>query len=129
MGKCSLSQRAAEKSFESLIDHQRTHRILLKFFAAVEEAEFYEEGNLQNLRAELLDQCCRGCCGAAGGQQIVDQKNSIAGFEGIDVDCNSGGAVLEIVLFLVSLVWEFAFFSDGDEPSFESHGCRSSENK
>jgi len=67
--------------------------------AAVEEAEFDEEGDLENLPTEFLNECC-GCGGcAASRQKIVDEQNATAGFESIDVDSNRSRAVFQIIFF------------------------------
>jgi hypothetical protein len=112
-----------------LVDDQGTHWKLLQFVAAVEKAEFDEERNFLNLCAEFLDEGSSGGGCAAGGEEIVNEKDAAAGFESIDVYGDGGSAVFEIVLFFVSLVREFAFLSDWNEAGIEFNGSGGGENE
>ena len=95
----------------------------------MKKAEFDKEGDLLNLRTELLNKCRSRRSRAARREKIVDEENTAARFKSIDMDCNSGGAVFEIILFLVGLVRELAFFPNRDEARFEFNGCGGGENK
>ena len=57
--------------------------------------------------------------GAAGGQQIVNQQHAAAGLDRVGVHGDGVGAVFEVVILLVGLVGELAFFADGHEAGLQ----------
>ena len=58
----------------------------------------------------------RGGGGAAGGQHVVDDDHPVARRDGVLVDLELVGAVLEVVLLRLGGPRELAGLADGDEP-------------
>lgn len=89
------------------------------FFAAVEEAEFDEEGGFEDFRAHFLQEHRRGFGGAPGGQEVVNEQDARAGFHGVGVDGDGGFAVFEGVALFVGVEGELAFLAHGHEAGVE----------
>src|SRR6185437_5272504 len=71
--------------------------VLLKLFAALEEVEFDGEAQACDLAAELADQLDGGLHRAAGGEQVIDDDDALAGLNGVEMDLERVAAVLEVV--------------------------------
>jgi len=63
-----------------------------------------------------------GFGGAAGGEEVVNEEDTAAGFDGVGVDGDGIGAVFEVVALLEGGVGELALLSDGDEAGLELDG-------
>src|SRR6266581_4393650 len=111
------------------IHDQRTHRVLLELFAAMEKTQFDKKRNLQDVSAKSLDQRC--CCGggATGGEEVVNQQHATARLERIHVDRDGGGSVFQLVFLLVSLIRKLALFAHGYESGLQFYCCCRRENK
>src|SRR6185437_1904722 len=66
-------------------------------FAPVEEPELDEEGEADDLAPEPLRQLKRGLGGSAGREHVVDDEDLLAGPDGVAVDLEEVGSVLELV--------------------------------
>jgi hypothetical protein len=98
-------------------------------FAAAEEVEFDSEGQAGDYAAELLDQL-EGCFhGAAGGEQVVDEQDALAGLDGVEVDFEGVGAVFEVVGDAGDGRGELARLAHGDEAGVEAVGERGAEDE
>lgn len=93
-----------------------------EFFAAAEEGEFDEEGDADEVRAELVEEFDGGGGGATGGEEVIDEEDFFAGGDGVFVEFDDGFAVFEGVGDLAGFPGEFAFFADGDEAGAEAVG-------
>jgi hypothetical protein len=71
--------------------------VVFEAVAAFEEVEFDGEGEAGDLAAQLLDELYRCFHGAAGGEEIVDEDDALAGLDGIHMDLEGVGTVLEVV--------------------------------
>src|SRR5215211_5686679 len=91
---------------------------------ALEELELDEGGDAHHLAAEALDEAGGGPGGAAGGEHVVDDQDPLAGGDGVGVQLQGGGAVLERVLLGLDLVGQLAGLADGDEAGPEVVGDR-----
>ena len=81
-----------------------------QLLAAVEEVEFDGEGDAGDGAAELLDQLHGRAHGAAGGEQVVYEKDALAGLDGVLVNLERVGAVLEVVADLLDDLGAGSFF-------------------
>jgi hypothetical protein len=90
--------------------------------AAVEEGEFDEDGDAEDVSAEGLDHVAAGVHGAAGGEEVVDDEAFFAGLDGVFVDFEGVLAVLEVVGEGEFGGGEFAGLADGDEAAGEGLG-------
>ena len=72
--------------------------VLGKFGAAFEEVEFDGYGEADDFAAELLDELDGRVHGAAGGEQVVDDDDALAVLDGVEMDFERVGAVLEVVV-------------------------------
>src|ERR1700710_625777 len=77
--------------------------VFLEFGSAFEEVELDGEAQADNLSAELADELHGGLHGAAGGEQVVDDENALAGLDGVEVDLEGVGAVFQVVVHASSL--------------------------
>src|SRR5919107_3420031 len=97
--------------------------------SALEELELDQGGDAHDLAAEALDEPGRGPGGAAGGEHVVDDQDPLAGDDGVGVQLEGGGAVLERVLLGLDLVGQLAGLTDGDEAGPEVVGDRRGEDE
>src|SRR5512132_3745290 len=98
--------------------------IALDQLSALEELELDQGGDADDLAAEALHQAGRSPGGAAGGEHVVDDQDPLAGHDGVGVQLQGGGAVLERVLLGLDLVGQLAGLADGDEAGAEVVGDR-----
>ena len=73
---------------------------------------------------ERLDQAGRRRGGAAGGEHVVDDQDPLAGMDGVAVDLELVGAVLELVLLAGDRPRQLAGLADRHEPGAEAVGDR-----
>jgi hypothetical protein len=97
--------------------------------AAAEEVEFDGDAEGGDFAAQALDEFDGGLHGAASGEEVVDDDDALAGTDGVLVDLEGVGAVLEIVLDGFSGGGELAGFADGDKAGVEAVGERGAEDK
>src|SRR5215469_3461490 len=97
--------------------------------AAFEEVEFDGDGDAGDDAAEALDELNRGLHGATGGEEVVDDDDALAGKDGVLVDLQRVGAVLEVVLHGFGFGGELAGLADGHEAGVETVGERRTENE
>ena len=76
------------------------------------------------LAAEPLDQADGGRRRPAGGQHVVDDQDPLADVDGVAVDLEQVGAVLELVLLGLDLPGQLARLADGHEAGAEPVGDR-----
>src|SRR5215813_3203874 len=80
-----------------IVVQQAEDVVLRETLAAFEEVEFDSKSQSCDFAAELLNELDRRFHGAAGGEQVVDENNALAGCDGVHVDLERVGAVFEIV--------------------------------
>ena len=97
--------------------------------AALEEVELDEEAQPDDLALEPLDELDRALDRAAGGQQVVDDQDALAGGDGVAVDLEGVRAVLERVLDGDRLGRELAELADRHEAGVELVGHRRAEDE
>src|SRR5215217_3176078 len=98
--------------------------IALDQLSASEELELDQGGDPDDLASQPLDQTGRGPGGAAGGEDVVDDQDPLAGDDGVGVQLKGGAAVLERVLLGLDLVGQLAGLADGEEAGPEVVGDR-----
>jgi hypothetical protein len=103
--------------------------VLLEAVAAFEEVELDGEGEAGDLAAELLDELDGGFHGAAGGEQVVDEDDALAGLDGVEVNLERVGAVFEIVGDAGDWRGELARLAHGDEAGIEAVGQSGAEDE
>jgi hypothetical protein len=103
--------------------------VFLEAISAFEEVEFYGEGEAGDFTAELLDELYGGLHGAAGGEEVVDEDDALAGLDGVHVDLQGVGAVLEVVGDAGDGGGELARLAHGDEAGVEAVGEGGSEDE
>ena len=60
--------------------------VLGEFGAAFQEVQLDGEAQAGDLAAELADELHGGLHGAAGGEQVVDDDDALAGLDGVEMD-------------------------------------------
>src|SRR4029450_783347 len=98
--------------------------IALDQLSALEELELDQGGDADDLAAEAFHQAGRGPGGAAGGEHVVDDQDPLAGHDGVGVQLQGGGVVLQRVLLGLDLVGQLAGLAHGDEAGAEVVGDR-----
>jgi len=93
----------------------------------VEKREFDQDGAPDRLGSEAPDEAPRGQDGSAGRQNIVDNQDSCSVAEGIAVDLQRVGPVLEAVVLGLCRSGQFARLPNRNEPCAESLRDRSAE--
>ena len=96
--------------------------VFLEAVAAFEKVEFHGEGKAGDLSAELLDEFHGRFHGAAGGEEVVDEHDSLAGLDGVLVDFQRVGTVLQVVSHAGDGRRELAGLADRDEAGVEPVG-------
>ena len=72
-------------------------RVLVEALAAAELVELDEDADAGDPAAQRLDEVDRRSRGAAGGEHVIDNENRAAAVDGVTVDLERVGAVLELV--------------------------------
>src|SRR5699024_3695952 len=93
-----------------------------KTVAAVEGEELGEDGDAGDLAAEALDEADGGFDGAAGGEEVVDDEDTLAWMDGIPVNLEGVGAVFERVFLHPGLRRELAGFANRYDAGIEEIG-------
>src|ERR1700682_6373523 len=86
--------------------------------------ELDQDLDSDHLTSELANQANRGGCGAARGQYIIDDQDLLAGFDGIRMDLELVGSVLELVRLADGFPGQLAHLADGYETGVELDGDR-----
>src|ERR1044072_8307115 len=109
--KGAKRKRPPSARIKTLVDDQRSNWKAGELIATLEKAEFDQEIDLQDLRADLIHQLsrCLGC--SAGGQQVIDQEDAAFGFHGIGMDRNRVRAVFQVIALLIGGIWKLALFA------------------
>ena len=100
-----------------------------EFVLAAEEIEFDHEGATGDGGLQPFDEIHTGEHGAAGGQQIVHNQDSIGRAESIDVHVKCVGAVFEVVRKRLRFIRQLAGLSDGHERGIQRECERCGEDK
>ena len=90
--------------------------------ARIQELELEDEREGDNLGAGLLDEAAERHRRAAGRDEVVDDEHLVAGNEGVFVDLQLIGAVLERIGLGVDLARKLARLARGDEADAELVG-------
>src|ERR1700740_1519502 len=97
----------------------------VQFAAAIQKGEFYGEGSTVYFAAELLNELGGWGSGAAGGEQVVANDDAISRLDGIFVDFQSIGTVLQCVGDAGGLGWELFWFANWNKAGPQTVGqCR-----
>src|SRR6476646_3045515 len=94
--RCGSAGRA-KNSYLFIILNQREHIESGELRAAVEERKFDGEGGAFDFPAQFFDELCGGERGAAGGEKVVANQHALAGLDGVLVNFERVGSVLERV--------------------------------
>jgi len=97
--------------------------------AALEEVEFDSEADTDNFSAEFFYELHRRLHRAAGGEEVVDDEDALAGLDGVEMDFEGVGAVLEVVADFGRGGGEFFGLADRDEAGVEAVGERGAEDE
>ena len=124
-----LARSVNRNSWLLVVVEQAEDVVLGEAFAAAEEVEFDGEGEAGDFAAELFDELDGGFHGAAGGEQVVDEQDALAGLDGVEVDFERVGAVFEIVGDAGYRCGQLARLADGDEAGIEAVGERGAEDE
>src|SRR5450631_2030671 len=92
--------------------------------ASLEELELDEEAQANDLALEPLDQVDRAADRAAGGEQIVDHQDPLAGLDRVAMDLERVRSIFERVLDGDRLGRQLAQLADRNEASVEQVGHR-----
>ena len=87
---------------------------------AVEEREFDQERDRDNLGAKFVEQADRGGGGAPGGEKVIDQEDLLAGVNRVLVDLGHRFPILEAVGSLLGGPGKLALLPDRDESALEA---------
>jgi hypothetical protein len=92
----------------------------------VQEFEFDDEGESGHFAAGHFDELGGGGGGASGGQDVVDDKDILAGLNGVGVHFEGVGSVFQGVFDGMDGVGKLLWLANGDETSSEGmrHGGR-----
>ena len=97
--------------------------------AALEEVELDGEGEADDFSAQLLDELDGGFHGAAGGEQVVDEDDALAGLDGVEMDFEGVGAVFEIIGDAGDGGGKLFGLADGDEAGIKAVSERGSKDE
>ena len=103
--------------------------VLPELGSAFEEVEFDGEADAGDFAAELANELDGGLHGAAGGEEIVDDNDALAGLDGVEVDFEGVGAVFQVVVDAGDGGGELFGLADGDEARVEAVGERRAEDE
>jgi len=87
--------------------------------AAIEKRELNQKLDLDEFPSRFFDQPGRGRRRATGGQQVVNQHDTVPRLERILMDRQCRRPVLEIIALLKRLIGQLALLADGNEPKPE----------
>src|ERR1700693_1968237 len=119
----SLPFKLAFKSVElSLVDDLTYDFDIGEAFPTPQVLELDQDLDSDHLAAELADQANRGGRGAARRQYIIDDQHLLTGSDGVGVDLELVGAVLELVGVADRLPGQLANLADRYKPGIELHG-------
>src|SRR6267378_2424816 len=116
--RASAGRRCRENSSSSVLD-ERGDLVTRELLAPFQSSELDEERETDDLTLELLHKLDRAGHGAAGGEQVVDDQHTRAGFHRVLVHLERRGAVLEVVLDAHHVAGQLAKFADRDESHAE----------
>src|SRR3954454_767050 len=112
----------------SVLD-QREEVEALHLVAAVQELKLDQGGDPADLPADPLHQAGARLGGPAGREDVVDDEHSLARLDGVTMDLERRGPVLEGVGLLEGFVRELSFLADGDDARAEVIGDRGPEDE
>jgi len=96
--------------------------VILEAIATFEEIEFHGEREAGNFSAELLHEFYGCFHGAAGGEEVVDEDDALAGLNCVIVNLEGVGAIFEVVGDTGDGSGELARLAHGDESGVEAVG-------
>ena len=96
--------------------------------APVEILELHQKRESFDVRAKSFEQPRRSGRRAARREQVVDHQHALALLQGVGVNLERVGAVLERILFGQSIVRQLARLTNGDETGTDGVSDRRAEN-
>lgn len=90
--------------------------------APIQERQLYEHCKPDHVGTNSLKETNRRCGSAPGGYHIVDDEDLLTLLHRIDVDFESVGPVLELIVLPYRLVGQLSRLAHRDEPGAESQG-------
>ncbi len=111
----------------SSVGDERPNVLAGKAFSAAEESQLNHEGDFEEVTSKTVDQADRGGSGPAGGEDVVDEEDPLTGANGVNVQGQGVGTVLEAVALLEGLERELSLFADGHDARPEPEGDGGSE--
>lgn len=106
----------------SILNDRSDFAVSCEFVAAGEVAKFDEHGDTGNLGSQRFDEFAAGFHGAAGGKQVIDEDDALAGLYRVDMDFKLVSAVLEFVAHLRFTCGKLSGLADGHKASREGLG-------
>jgi hypothetical protein len=101
----------------------------IETLAAFEKVKLDGEGKTGDFTAELLNELDCRFHGAAGGEKIIDEDDTLATLDGVEMDFKAIGAVLEIIGDTGDGRGQLARLANGNEAGVEPIGQRGAEDE
>jgi hypothetical protein len=114
---------------ELVVDKEGADVVWGEFFAAFKKSQFDEEGDTYDVAAQGFDHLGAGFHGAASGEKVIDEEDTLTGVDAVLVDFEFVGAVFEFVFLGQDVAGEFAGFANEDKAGFESLGGHGGEDE
>jgi hypothetical protein len=96
---------------------------------ATQGSEFDEEAEAGHHGSKPLDELNGGACGAASGEEVIDDEHTLAGTDGVGVYFEDGLSVFKRVRDGLDRGGQAALFADGHEPHPQEVGHRPTEDE
>src|SRR5579859_1021989 len=112
-----------------VVVQQREDLRAVKPLSSFEKVQLHHKAQAHDLRAQRFSQLHAGIRGAAGGQKVVHDHHALAWFDGIFVDLQSVGAVLELVAPFDRLRRELAGLADRHKAGVQTISQRRTKNE
>src|SRR5688500_5113526 len=112
------------------VEGDEAHRLVpVEPGAPVQKPQLDHEGETDDCAAEDLDESRSGLDGSASGEEVVDDRDPLAGVHGIGVELERVDSVLEIVRLAHRAVRQLAGLAGGHETESQAVGDRAREEK
>src|ERR1039458_664118 len=105
-----------------IVMEQAEDVVVLEPLAALQEVELHGKGQPGDFPTQLLHQLDGGLHGAAGGQQVIDEHDTLAALNGVKMNLQAVGAVLHVVGDASHGSRQLARLAHGHKPGIEPIG-------
>src|SRR3990172_6335045 len=110
-----------------LILEQREHLDVIELRAAIQEFKFHDHADAHHLSAELARQPRASPRCAAGGEQVIDNQNTVSLAYCVAVDLQRVGSIFQVIADARRLRRKLVRLAHWDKPRAEPVGQRRSE--